>query len=128
MTVVDKKTIDKIKHDLDYPPKATPALIRILNQIEKDNKKEKLYTEQEVRAIIGDFASERDGWDMYFFIGENSCCPGDDNAEIVNLIKLLQLKRAGLKVDKKQFENQSGSYLKYTEQYLKKYLKKIKSS
>ncbi len=119
---VDEKTMKKINYYLEHPPKGTPSLSKILKQIEKEQKK-KLYTEQEVREIIGSFADEGNGWDIHF-TGVGGCCPGDDNAEVANLIKLLQLKRAGLKVDKKQFEEQSGSYLKYTEQHLKKYLKK----
>lgn len=104
----------------------TIALRRLLNQIEKEQK-QKLYTEQEVRDIIGNFAHESDGWD-FFFLLEDDCCPGDDYASICNFIKVLQLKKAGLKIDKKDFEKQTGSYLKYTLAYIKKYLKKIKSS
>ena len=121
---VDSKTMKHINYLLAHPdkmPKGTPALAKMLKQIEKDKKK--MYTEEQVREIIGNFSNEEDGWDIHF-TASGDCCPGDDNADAVNLVKLLQLKRAGLKVNKEEFEEQSGSYLKYSEQHLIKYLKK----
>ena len=114
MTVVDKKTFKHINYLLAHPdkmPKGTPALSRLLKQIGKESE-QKLYTEEQVREIIGDFASEGDGWDIHFPLRKNACCDGDYNADIVNTVKLLQLKRAGLKVDKKKFEKQSGFYFR----------------
>jgi hypothetical protein len=63
------------------------------------------YTEEEVKEIIGKFDSEGDGWDIYF---DKNCCPGDDIAEYRNNLRLQQYRRAGIRIDKKLYEKQSG--------------------
>ena len=70
----------------------TPVLKKILEEFETQKKEFKKLLDE----IVGEEATEADGWDIIDEIDENgSCCPGDDCAdgynqkrnEIIEIIK-----------------------------------------